>query len=142
MNENRWRMILQQCVDSEAYDRGYAEGLHDGALFAPEDRDADDWWIARRLARPAQAGGYTADELTAIFGTADLDTIILGNTPERVISKLAGFEAEGGRKIRHPARMDPASRFLLISVLDALRDGGVTLENIIAEVVFYTKQAS
>lgn len=57
----------------------------------------DTWGIARRLIRDPEDGGYTADELAEIFGTVDIDHIILHLDASEVGSRLDDYDMTHGR---------------------------------------------
>lgn len=58
---------------------------------------ANAWGIARRLIKEPDEGGYTADELTAIFGTVDIEHIILHLDASEVGSRLDDYDMTHGR---------------------------------------------
>ena len=95
---------------------------------------ANAWGIARRLIKEPDEGGYTADELTAIFGTVDIDHIILHMDPSEVGSRLDDYNMTRGRTYL-PATLPEEGKLQLQAMIGALRRMyGVSMDAILVEV--------
>ena len=95
---------------------------------------ADTWEIARRLSRDSENGGYTADELKGIFGTVDIDHIILHMDPSEVGSRLDDYNMTRGRTYL-PATLPEEGKLQLQAMIGALRRMyGVSMDAILVEV--------
>lgn len=95
---------------------------------------AETWEIARRLIRNPEDGGYTADELVEIFGTVDIDHIILNLDASEIGSLLDDYDMIHGRTYL-PATLPEEGKMQLQAMLEALRRMyGVSMDAILVDV--------
>ena len=106
----------------------------DGYNDVCEHVQTDTWGIARRLIRDPEDGGYTADELAGIFGTVDIDYIILHMDASEVGSRLDDYDMTHGR-MSSTATLPLEGKMQLQAMLEALRlVYGVSMDAILLDV--------